>query len=267
MTEDLFNGNKIKSLPDTISVRIRQEGLDSNKDISFFIVLFSRQGSTRRTEIRCPPSPPTIMQIEPCSDNVPEISSVRPVRACMPQGIVGLTESAPDSTLGAKDLTFRMRTYMDEHYRTLSAVFPIILREIDGDRQVLLHRRANTGYMDGKWDFAGSGHVEKVETAKMAVVRECIEELGIIVDADDVRFAHLSHRLGRQGARTYYDIYFIVHKYDGAPMIAEPEKCSALEWFSIDALPMEMIDLRRRALEDCLKGIPYSEIITKPQQD
>ncbi len=206
------------------------------------------------------------------SDNVPEISSVRPVRAYMPQSIVrqdivGLTESTPDSTLGAKDLTFRMRTYMDEHYRTLSAVFPIILREIDGDRQVLLHRRANTGYMDGKWDFAGSGHVEQVETAKMAVVRECIEELGIIVDADDVRFAHLSHRLGRQGARTYYDIYFIVHKYDGVPMIAEPEKCSALEWFSIDALPMEMIDLRRRALEDCLKGIPYSEIITKPQQD
>lgn len=46
---------------------------------------------------------------------------------------------------------------------------------------ILLHRRKNTGYEDGKWDIAGSGHVDEDETAQTAVIRECQEELGIEV--------------------------------------------------------------------------------------
>ena len=51
-----------------------------------------------------------------------------------------------------------------EHYRSYSAVFPILLREGANGREVLLHLRQNTGYMDGCWDFAGSGHVDENET-------------------------------------------------------------------------------------------------------
>ena len=47
-----------------------------------------------------------------------------------------------------------------EYFRTLSAVFPIILRREGGRTQILLHLRQNTGYMDGFWDVAGSGHVD-----------------------------------------------------------------------------------------------------------
>jgi len=60
---------------------------------------------------------------------------------------------------------------MGEHFRTLSATIPIILRKKDGNVQVLLHRRKNTGYKDGEWDMAGSGHVDENETAKMTAVR------------------------------------------------------------------------------------------------
>ena len=69
-----------------------------------------------------------------------------------------------------------------EHYRSYSAVFPILLREGANGQEVLLHLRQNTGYMDGCWDFAGSGHVDENETARQAVARECLEELGITVD-------------------------------------------------------------------------------------
>ena len=64
-----------------------------------------------------------------------------------------------------------------EHYRSYSAVFPILLREGANGQEVLLHLRQNTGYMDGCWDFAGSGHVDENETARQAVTRECLEEL------------------------------------------------------------------------------------------
>ena len=73
-----------------------------------------------------------------------------------------------------------------EHYRSYSAVFPILLREGANGREVLLHLRQNTGYMDGCWDFAGSGHVDENETARQAVARECLEELGITVNPADM---------------------------------------------------------------------------------
>ena len=38
-----------------------------------------------------------------------------------------------------------------EHYRSYSAVFPILLREGANGQEVLLHLRQNTGYMDGCW--------------------------------------------------------------------------------------------------------------------
>ena len=106
---------------------------------------------------------------------------------------------------------------MAEHYKTLSAVFPIIINK---QNQILLARRANTGYMDGKWDFAGSGHVDENETATQAVIREAKEEMGILVSVNDVKFAHLSHRIGKNGNRTYYDIYFFIKAFTGIPFIA-----------------------------------------------
>jgi 8-oxo-dGTP diphosphatase len=150
---------------------------------------------------------------------------------------------------------------MGEHFKSLSAVFPIILQNEDGDVQILLHRRKNTGYQDGKWDIAASGHVDEGETAKMAVVRECAEELGICVKITDLSFAHLSHRVSNSGGRTYYDIYFVVNKYDGIPKIMEPDKCSELRWFNINYLPNEIIDIRKIVLQNYRNNIQYSEVI------
>lgn len=149
---------------------------------------------------------------------------------------------------------------MPEHYRTLSAVFPIIIGNENGKMKVLLARRMNTGYIDGMWDFAGSGHVDRGETASQAVIRECMEELGITCEPCDIRFAHLSHRLGKNN---YYDIYFTVERFSGKPYIAEPEKCSELLWFYLDALPHDMIEIRKKALENHLNGEHYSEIVVE----
>ena len=136
---------------------------------------------------------------------------------------------------------------MSERFRSFSAVFPVIYRQREGRQEVLLLRRANTGYMDGHWDFASQ-----------AVCRECGEELGIVVKPENVRFLHLAHWVGKP---TYYDLYFQVLAYTGRPEIREPDKCSDLRWFPVDALPEDMIPGRRADMDLWRRGIPYSETI------
>lgn len=148
---------------------------------------------------------------------------------------------------------------MSQHFPCYSAVFPLLLREHNGKWEVLLHRRHNTGYMDGKWDIAGSGHVDEDETARQALARECTEELGLRVRPEDAEFAHVCHRLGKEGDRTYYDLYFFVRAYQGTPAIMEPNKCDGLDWFPLDALPEDMIDFRRQHLHQALRGEMYGE--------
>lgn len=150
---------------------------------------------------------------------------------------------------------------MAGHYKTLSAVFPIFIKNTDGKKQILLAKRENTGYMDGMWDFAGSGHVDEGETAIQAVIREAKEEISIEIEAEDVKFAHLSHRVGKNGNRTYYDIYFTIQKISGLARISEPEKCSDLKWFNLDDLPEQMILIRKNALRCYLDSVYYSELI------
>jgi len=122
----------------------------------------------------------------------------------------------------------------------------------------LLHRRQNTGYQNGKWDIAGGGHVEDGETAKTACARECEEELGIGVKTEDLTFIHLSHRFSN---RPYYDIYFLVDKYDGEPFIAEPYKCSEMNWFDINSLPPDIIACRKAVINEWINKRYYSERI------
>lgn len=147
---------------------------------------------------------------------------------------------------------------MSQHFRTLSAVLPVVLREQDGREEVLLLLRANTNYMDGKWDFAGSGHVEEGETASQAVCRELWEETGLAAKPEDAEFLHVSHRIKEL---TYYDFYFEIRKWEGDPTIREPDKCSGMAWFPTDALPEDMIPNRRRVFLLARTGVPYSEIV------
>jgi len=141
-------------------------------------------------------------------------------------------------------------------FKNYSAVFPIILGE-DGQK-ILLHLRQNTGYCDGYWDTAASGHVDAKETAKQAAVRECKEEVGIDVNVDDLEFVHLSHHASEPDL-TYYHIYFTVKNYDGIPTIMEPDKAVELRWFSLIDLPDKMIPCRKIAIESWKKGILYTE--------
>ena len=146
---------------------------------------------------------------------------------------------------------------MSKPCKAYSAVFPMVLNK--RKQEILLHLRQNTGYQDGKWDTAASGHVDVGESAKQAAIRECKEEIGIDVQIEDLEFVHLTHHFSESG-RTYYHIYFIVNKYKGMPTIMEPDKALDLRWFDLSELPENMVPCREIAIEAWREGSMYTEV-------
>jgi 8-oxo-dGTP diphosphatase len=144
-----------------------------------------------------------------------------------------------------------MRT---ERFRPVVAVHLLLLR----DQEVLLLRRSNTGYEDGNYSVI-AGHLDGNETASQAMVREALEEAGIIVAPADLRFAHVMHRKESDQADERIDLFFATTRWQGAPEIAEPEKCSELRWAALDALPPNMVPYVRVALDHFRQHRAYAE--------
>ena len=111
------------------------------------------------------------------------------------------------------------------------------------DNKVLLMRRFNTGWNDGKYALMG-GHVEDGENPEMAVVREAFEEIGIVVNPENISYkrttiVHPDH--------VY--LYYECDKFEGEPTIAEPDQCDDLRYYDLDNLPDNLIPADKLALE------------------
>jgi 8-oxo-dGTP diphosphatase len=131
-----------------------------------------------------------------------------------------------------------------DRFRVVPAAYVFLLRASGGGHgapdEVLLQLRQNTGYMDAHWAAAAAGHVERGETAYDAARREAREEVGVEVGA-------LSFLTSMQRTRhaepidERVDFFFSCRSWTGEPRVVEPEKCAALEWFPLDALPEPVV--------------------------
>lgn len=139
-----------------------------------------------------------------------------------------------------------------DRHKLIPASYLILMR----DNEVLLLRRFNTGYEDGKYSMP-AGHVDSGETFTEAVIREISEEVGITLKADDLHVAHMMHRKSVDSERI--DIFFVTEKWEGGVRNMEPRKCDDLSWFSLDNLPENTIPYIRQALEYVRDGKFYSE--------
>lgn len=148
---------------------------------------------------------------------------------------------------------------MNGDFKNASAVMLILLRAQEDKLQILLQHRANTRFLPFLWDFAVSGHVEKGESMRQALKRETMEELGLDIDIEDLSFSSLIH-IKVAEELIYYTGYFTLSKFSGEPRIMEPDKCSELRWFDMDALPEDLIKDRLVALQNLMTGSPYAEI-------
>lgn len=140
----------------------------------------------------------------------------------------------------------------EKRFELRCAVYVFITR----GNKLLLFRRKNTGWEDGKYGLP-SGHLEENESVLSAAVRETKEESGIDIEQKDLKMAHTMHR---RTNHDYIDIYFTVNKWQREPFIAEKERSDDIHWFDFDKLPQNTLENVRVAFENMRKNILYSQI-------
>ena len=124
--------------------------------------------------------------------------------------------------------------------------------------EVLLSRRANTGFGDGLYSVV-AGCCEGGESVTAAMVREAREEAGILLDAPRLRFVHVMHRTTGPAWESV-DFFFAIDGYEGEISNREPDKCADLAFFPRSALPENMVDYVRRALVDAFEARVFGEV-------
>jgi len=141
----------------------------------------------------------------------------------------------------------------------MRAKFPVTVHLLFfRDDQVLLLRRFNTGYADGQYSVP-AGHLDGGETVMAAAAREAQEEVGIRLEAGDMTFSTVMHRMEGDIEEERVDFFVHVRRWQGEPFNAEPDKCDDLCWMDVNRLPVNMVPYVRRALENHLAEIRFDE--------
>lgn len=97
----------------------------------------------------------------------------------------------------------------------------------------------------GLWEFPG-GSVEFGETLRDALVREMREEFGVTIEVGAL-LTVTDHILPEEGQHWVSPSY-ICRIAEGVPVILEPEKCAAIGWFALDAMPDAITQVSRHDL-------------------
>ncbi len=122
-------------------------------------------------------------------------------------------------------------------------------------RQVLILRRFNTGYRDGEYSVP-AGHLDGDETVRAAAVREALEEVGVLIEPDDILFSSVMHR--NEGDERV-DFFVQVRAWHGELANKEPNKCDDLRWADIESLPENTIPYVRRAIQNHQANVRFDE--------
>ena len=123
--------------------------------------------------------------------------------------------------------------------------------------KILLTERAGGIYMAGYWAVPG-GKVEAGETVEQAAVRELVEEVGIQVNAADVRFVGVTHHRPPHGDSRVGFAFLADVPADVEPVNQEPDKCSSLAWVDPADLPDKTMPYTCEVVRLYREGQTYS---------
>ena len=128
-------------------------------------------------------------------------------------------------------------------------------------RALLVHRSPERRHYPDSWDLAG-GHIEQGERPHEAVVRECLEELGVHV--------HEPRPFDLTGTDAGLEVHaFVVTRWDGEPVNGASDEHDELRWF----LPDQITDVTlahagslasiQRAIHDAEPGLQSSRTVER----
>ena len=145
---------------------------------------------------------------------------------------------------------------MEERYLNRIGVDIFLERknEISGRKQILMLKRAGTGYYDGYYDLPG-GHLEANEDIFDGMIREAKEEIGITIKREDMEILHIYHRY--KGGMLKF--VFKTDKYNGTLINNEPDKCEKIEWIDFEYLPENIVPSIKIELDNIKNGVYYSK--------
>jgi 8-oxo-dGTP diphosphatase len=140
------------------------------------------------------------------------------------------------------------------HFQLIVDVHLLLIS--DGD--LLLGRRANTGYGDGAYEPPSCRLAER-ETLAEAAVRVAAAQVGVALDPAQVSLAHVLHDVSGQGRMAFF---LTAEAFDGeavpVPGAAGTRSYSDLGWFPLTDLPANMIDRARVAIRNYAAGARFS---------
>ena len=131
-------------------------------------------------------------------------------------------------------------------------VFTVLINE---KNEVLLTRRANTGFGDGYYALPG-GHVEQNERILDAAKREVLEEVGI-----NLQNGRIEAVIHSDVDREY--LHFVTlsthEDWTGKPRNMEPDQCDDMDWYPWGQWPANTLPCIRLALDSIGSGTFFSE--------
>jgi 8-oxo-dGTP diphosphatase len=145
------------------------------------------------------------------------------------------------------------------HFQLIVDVHLLLLN--GGD--LLLGRRANTGYGDGAYE-PPSGRLAERETLVEAAVRVAAAQVGIELDPARVSLAHVMHDVSGHGRMAFFltaDGWDRPDRPDDvgtAPTLAGTSSYSDFGWYPLSELPANMIDRARVAVRNYAAGGRFS---------
>jgi 8-oxo-dGTP diphosphatase len=142
------------------------------------------------------------------------------------------------------------------HFQLIVDVHLLLVR--NGD--LLLGRRANTGYGDGAYE-PPSGRLAERETLVEAAVRVAAAQVGIALDPARVTLAHVLHDVSGAGRMAFFlteDLDLLTTGGWTAPSAGPTGSYSDFGWYPLTDLPANMIDRARVAVRNYASGARFS---------
>lgn len=127
---------------------------------------------------------------------------------------------------------------------------------LERNGEVLLMKQ--TSKNGGKYTLPG-GTIEADEFAKATLIRECKEEVGILIHPDRLELVHTLHK--KKPNETRVTLYFKANEWIGMPQSQELNKFNHVAWFHFFNLPPDMSPTVNHVLQQYKLGNSYSEFL------